>query len=184
VARRLSKRATILVARRAKPHARTMEAARLGAKIVSVAPGYLSVIQARAREYCVQTGARLMPFGADMPEAISAIAAACSIGIEPRRGLVCLRLQRPCPWACSCMATRTLARRPGWPHVDTARCRRRDDPCSSGTLRARSEEQAPVPERSSIRGQGLGGDHGQQRIRPGAVLERDGTSGVGAAAKM
>jgi hypothetical protein len=84
VARRLNKRATIFVARRAKPHPRTIEAANLGAKIVSIAPGYLSVVQARAREYCAQTGARLMPFGADMPEAITAIAAAaCTIGIEP-----------------------------------------------------------------------------------------------------
>ena len=63
---------------------RTLEAAKLGAKIVSIAPGYLSVVQARARQYCAQTGARLMPFGADMPEAINAIAAAaCATEIEP-----------------------------------------------------------------------------------------------------
>ena len=84
VARRLGKRATIFVARRATPHPRTIEAAKLGAKVVAVAPGYLSVVQARAREYCTQTGARLMPFGADMPGAINAIAAAArAIGIEP-----------------------------------------------------------------------------------------------------
>jgi hypothetical protein len=74
VALSLNKRATIFVARRAKPHPRTIEAANLGAKVVSVTPGYLSVAQARAREYCALTGARLMPFGADMPEAINAIA--------------------------------------------------------------------------------------------------------------
>jgi hypothetical protein len=84
VALSLNKRATIFVARRAKPHPRTIEAANLGAKVVSVTPGYLSVAQARAREYCALTGARLMPFGADMPEAINAIAAAaCAIGIKP-----------------------------------------------------------------------------------------------------
>jgi hypothetical protein len=84
VARQLNKRATIFVARRAKPHARTIEAANLGAKVVSIAPGYLSVLQFRAREYCARTGARLMPFGADMPEAINAIAAAArAIGIKP-----------------------------------------------------------------------------------------------------
>jgi hypothetical protein len=84
VARRLGKRATIFVARREKPHPRTLEAAKLGAQIIGVAPGYLSVVQARAREYCAQTGARLMPFGADMPEAINAIAvAAGAIEIEP-----------------------------------------------------------------------------------------------------
>jgi hypothetical protein len=84
VARNLNKRATIFVARRAKPHPRTIEASNLGAKVVSIAPGYLSVVQSRARQYCAQTGARLMPFGADMPEAITAIAAAaCAIGIKP-----------------------------------------------------------------------------------------------------
>jgi hypothetical protein len=84
VARRLGKQATIFVARRVKPHPRTMQAEALGAKIVSIAPGYLSVVQARAREYCARTGAQLMPFGADMPEAINAIAAAArSIGIVP-----------------------------------------------------------------------------------------------------
>jgi hypothetical protein len=41
VARRLDKRATIFVARRAKPHPRTVEAAKLGAQIIGVAPGYL-----------------------------------------------------------------------------------------------------------------------------------------------
>jgi hypothetical protein len=84
VGRQLNKRATIFVAHRTKPHARTLEAAKLGAKVVSVVPGYLSVVQARAREYCARTGARLMSFGADMPEAINAIAAAASkIGVEP-----------------------------------------------------------------------------------------------------
>jgi hypothetical protein len=84
VARQLGKRATIFVARRAKPHPRTLQAAKLGAKIITVSPGYLSVVQARAREYCTRTGARLMPFGAEMPEAVNAIAAAaCAIGINP-----------------------------------------------------------------------------------------------------
>src|SRR5690606_6268410 len=83
-ARRLGKKATIFVAARKRQHDRTLEAARLGAKIVPVAPGYLSVVQARAREYCARTGARLVPFGVDMPEAVVAIAeAAKAIGIVP-----------------------------------------------------------------------------------------------------
>jgi len=83
-ARALGKRATIFVAKRAKPHARTLEASRLGAKVVSVAPGYLSVVKVRAREYCERTGARLVPFGVNMPEAIEAIAtAARATGVEP-----------------------------------------------------------------------------------------------------
>jgi threonine dehydratase len=76
VARALGRRATIFVASRAKPHPRTLEAARLGAKIVPVAPGYLTVVQARAKAYCRDTGAVLIPFGADVPGAAEAIAAA------------------------------------------------------------------------------------------------------------
>ena len=84
VARSLGKRATIFVAKRARPHARTLEASRLGAKVVSIAPGYLSVVKVRAREYCERTGAQLVPFGVNMPEAIETIAAAArSTGIEP-----------------------------------------------------------------------------------------------------
>lgn len=74
VARKLGKRATIFVAQRIRPTPRTLEAARLGAKIITVQPGYLSVVQARAREYCKRTGARLVPFGVDTPEVIEAIA--------------------------------------------------------------------------------------------------------------
>jgi hypothetical protein len=76
VAKALGKRATIFVAQRAKPHPRTLEAARLGAKVVLVAPGYLTVVQARAKAYCRETGAFLIPFGADFPGAPEAIAAA------------------------------------------------------------------------------------------------------------
>ena len=84
VARQLGKRATIFVAQRIRPHPRTLEAARLGAKVVTVQPGYLSVVQARAREYCERTGATLVPFGVDMEFAIDAIArAAASLNIEP-----------------------------------------------------------------------------------------------------
>jgi hypothetical protein len=84
VARQLGKRATIFVARRLKPHPRALEAARLGARVIPVEPGYLSVVQARAREYCARTGARLVPFGVDTLEAIEAIAtAARTIAVEP-----------------------------------------------------------------------------------------------------
>jgi threonine dehydratase len=84
VAKRLGKRATIFVAARAKLHDRTLEAARIGARVVPVRPGYLSVVQARAREYCARTGAALVPFGVDMPEAIALIAeAARSTGLKP-----------------------------------------------------------------------------------------------------
>ena len=84
VARALGKRATIFVAQRANPHPRTLEAARLGAKVVPVSPGYLTVVQSRAREYCRDTGAALIPFGAEIPGGIEAIAAAAQLtDLEP-----------------------------------------------------------------------------------------------------
>jgi hypothetical protein len=76
VAGELGKRATIFVAKRARPHARSIMAKSYGAKVYQVSPGYLSVVQARAAAYCAATGARLAPFGLDMPEAIRAIAEA------------------------------------------------------------------------------------------------------------
>ena len=84
VAAQLGKRATIFVAQRKQPHPRTLMAKRLGAQTVRVSPGYLNVVQARAREYSHQTGALLAPFGFDTPGAIQAIAqAALSTEIQP-----------------------------------------------------------------------------------------------------
>lgn len=84
VARGFGKRATIFVAARAKLHPRTLEASRLGARVVPIRPGHLSVVKARAREWAKRSGARLVPFGADMPEAVAAIAAAArATGLDP-----------------------------------------------------------------------------------------------------
>jgi len=80
----LGKRATIFVAKRAKPHPRALEAKRVGAKVMQVSPGYLTVVQARAREYCNRTGALLAPFGVNLPAAIDRIGeAALMTGLEP-----------------------------------------------------------------------------------------------------
>ncbi len=76
VARLLGKQATLFVAKRAEPHPRALLAKRLGAKVYQVTPGYLSVVHARAAAYCKATGAKLLAFGMDYPEAIEAIAAA------------------------------------------------------------------------------------------------------------
>lgn len=84
VAKDLGKRATIFVAARAKLHPRTLEAARLGAKVAPVRPGYLSVVQARAKDYAKASGARHVPFGVDLPEAITRLAeAALATGLDP-----------------------------------------------------------------------------------------------------
>lgn len=83
-ARELGKRATIFVAKRAQPHPRSLMAKALGATVRQISPGYLAVVQARARDYCAATGARLVPFGADVPGAVEAIAeAALSLDIAP-----------------------------------------------------------------------------------------------------
>ena len=83
-AAKLGKRATIFVAKRADPHPRALEAKRVGAKVMQVSPGYLTVVQARARAYCKATGAFLAPFGIDLSEAIDTIAAAAlSTGLKP-----------------------------------------------------------------------------------------------------
>jgi hypothetical protein len=80
----VGKRATIFVAKRATPHPRAFMAKRLGAQVLQVRPGYLSVVQARARAYCEATGAKLAPFGVDMHEALETIAAAArSTGEQP-----------------------------------------------------------------------------------------------------
>lgn len=83
-ARELGKKATLFVAKRKVPHPRALMAKALGATVWQVSPGYLTVVQARARAYCEATGALLAPFGVDMPEAIDAIAdAARASGVRP-----------------------------------------------------------------------------------------------------
>lgn len=79
------KRATIFVAARKEPHPRGILARQLGANVIEVKPGYLAVVQARAREYAAQAPDRaLVPFGADVSEALTVIAgAARSLNIEP-----------------------------------------------------------------------------------------------------
>ena len=84
VAAELGKKATIFVAERADPHPRALLAKKLGARICMVKPGYLTVVQKRAKDYCAASGATLAPFGVDLPEAIDVIAAAAkSLKIEP-----------------------------------------------------------------------------------------------------
>lgn len=89
VARELGKRATIFAADRAVPHARQWEAKALGAKIVLIKPGYLNVVQKRASDYAKATGARLAPFGMDLPAAIDVIAAAARALNETPDVVVC-----------------------------------------------------------------------------------------------
>jgi hypothetical protein len=74
VGRALGKRVTIFCAKRKTPHPRSVQAKQLGAQVLQVSPGYLSVVQARSRSYAQATGARLLPFGLDTVEATETIA--------------------------------------------------------------------------------------------------------------
>lgn len=62
------KRATVFVAKRGKPHPRTLQAKAAGARILQVEHGYLSHVSAKARAYAAaRTGVELLPFGLDEP---------------------------------------------------------------------------------------------------------------------
>jgi hypothetical protein len=71
-------RATIFTAKRNKPHKRTEEAIAAGANVVMVPYGYLSNVQAKAKRYAEGTGAKLLPFGFDLPIIRDGIAAVAS----------------------------------------------------------------------------------------------------------
>jgi len=82
--RAVGRKATLFIAASKTKHPRSLKAQELGAELREVACGYLSVVQARAREYCAATGARLLPFGLACEEMERAIAArAATLEIEP-----------------------------------------------------------------------------------------------------
>lgn len=67
-------KATIFCARRTKKHANTMSCIQYGAKVVEVYPGYLTVVEKRAREYCQDNPhAHKIVFGANTPDNIATI---------------------------------------------------------------------------------------------------------------
>lgn len=81
----------------------TVEAARYGARIVEVKPGYLSVLQSRARRYCEERGAKLIPFGGGM-EIEPVVNAAQSLSLEPSE-----------VWCAAGSGTLAQALRAAWP---------------------------------------------------------------------
>ncbi len=68
------KQATVFCAKRKARHYLTVEAEAAGANIIEVPNGYLTVVTARAREYCYAKGAKLLPFGLDCETFINALA--------------------------------------------------------------------------------------------------------------
>lgn len=80
--------ATIFCAKRSVKHENTREVERLGAKVIEVPHGYMSVVEARAREYAAKNGAVKLVFGAKSAENIKIIAdrvrnVIAEIGREP-----------------------------------------------------------------------------------------------------
>lgn len=78
-ARAAGRQAVIFVAKRKEPHPRTLEARAAGARVFQVPHGYLSHVQAKARLFCQDTGAHLVAFGGESPEAIAAIGGAAAL---------------------------------------------------------------------------------------------------------
>lgn len=79
VGQQLGKQAVIFVAERAETHQNTSLAMKYGAIIEQVNPGYLNVVQARARAYVARkAGARLAPFGLRIPEAAQCLREVCA----------------------------------------------------------------------------------------------------------
>jgi len=62
------KKATIFCAKRKLKHPNTLECLNYGANIIEVPYGYLSVVEKRARDYCQETRAEKLIFGADTIE--------------------------------------------------------------------------------------------------------------------
>lgn len=68
---RLGIKVTLFYAKRKRErwHKRQVAAEALGSKIVEVPAGYLTNVQAKARRYAEEVGARFLPLGFDVPEA-------------------------------------------------------------------------------------------------------------------
>lgn len=69
-AREAGKRATLFYAARSGLHPRQIAARENGAAIHYVRPGYMTVVQSRARAYAAAAGALFLPLGFDLPAAV------------------------------------------------------------------------------------------------------------------
>lgn len=76
---------TVCVAARKQEHRATQQARAAGAEVVSVRPGYLTVVRAHARRLAAERDAQLIPFGLDAPQvhlALRDVAAAVFAGLR------------------------------------------------------------------------------------------------------
>jgi hypothetical protein len=107
LAKRHGKKATLFIAEAKKMTSYSQRAADLGAKIVSVPMGFLSVCEAKARQYVHSNGAKLLPCGLKGPQALDGIEKVASkLNVKPDEvwtaagsGTLNLGLQRVFPRA-------------------------------------------------------------------------------------
>lgn len=69
IGRDLGRRVTLFYAKRSILHRRQRAALQNGAQIFQVSPGYMTVVQRRARDYAAKAGALFLPLGFDVPAA-------------------------------------------------------------------------------------------------------------------
>lgn len=69
IGRETGQRVTLFYAARADLHRRQKQALANGARIIACRPGYMTVVQKRARDYAAKYGAQFLPLGFDLPEA-------------------------------------------------------------------------------------------------------------------
>ena len=73
LAKRYGKKCTLFIAKAKERTEYTKRAEALGANIVEVPMGFLSVCESKSQTYAKEVGARLLPCGLDIPQAISEI---------------------------------------------------------------------------------------------------------------
>lgn len=101
------KQATVFCAARKELHPLTAAAIAAGAMVHEVPMGFLTNVQAKARRYCEENGASLLPFGLDDPHFILALAeVARALPIEPEE-----------VWSITSSGVLTRALQLAWPNA-------------------------------------------------------------------
>jgi hypothetical protein len=72
-AREAGRRCSLFFAKRERLHSRQLAAIRNGANVQFVSPGYMTVVQKRARDYAAQKGALFLPLGLDVADGRAAM---------------------------------------------------------------------------------------------------------------
>ena len=99
--------AWLVLAERQKFHPRTQRACDLGALIVEIRPGYLSVVQSHARHFAHHEGFTLLPFGLDNPRLLEILASiARGVPYNPKE-----------VWCVAGSGTLTRALQQAWPRA-------------------------------------------------------------------